>query len=73
MENVDPVHQNDPRNRSVEEDKLQRSSPTIQRPIGRKKRRLRLGNWAISAHGDDEAGTRKGIKFLTITPSLRII
>ena len=71
---VHPVHQNDPRKRSIEDDKLQRSAPTIQRPIGREnKRRLHLGNWAISTHRDDEDGKRKGTIFPTITPSLRTI
>ena len=29
--------------------------------------------WAISTHGDNEDGMRKGTKFPTITPSLRLI
>ena len=60
MEKVHPEQQNDPPNRSIEDDKLQRSALTIQRAIGRgNKRRLHLGSWAISTHGDDEDGKRK--------------
>ena len=70
-EKLHPVHQNDPRNRPIEDDKLQRSAPKIQRPIKRgNKRPLHLGNWEISTHGDDEDGKKKGTKFPTITPFL---
>ena len=68
VEKVQPVHQNDTLNRSIEDGKLQRSAPTIQRPIGKgNKRRLHLGN------DDAEDSKIKGTKFPTITPSLRNI